>query len=136
MRISIYIGAIAFILTLQVNGQNYIGLHKDEIASLMKETQRDFKLNTGIINKAYNYLKYEDKVNEQTLLFFLDEDDCCTCVRLMSDYTNLNDVTDTLNSKYTRTGENTWTYKEMDVVYTVRLEKEEWYFTVITKKEN
>ena len=135
MRINIYIKSIALILTLQVNAQNFIGLHKDEIARLMEETQRDFILNTGVINKTYNYLKYEDNINEQTLLYFLNEDDYCTCVRLMSDYSNFNDVKDSLNGKYTRKSDNTWTYKEKGEVYTVKLEKGEWFFTVITKKE-
>ena len=135
MRTGIYIGSIALILTMQVNAQNYIGLHKYEIISLMKETQRDFKLNTGVKNKAYNYLKYEDKINEQTLLYFLDDDNNCTLMRLMSDYSNLNDVIDSLNSKYTRKSKNTWTYKEKGKVYTVILEKGEWFFTVVIKKK-
>jgi hypothetical protein len=135
MKVSIYIALIAFVLASCINAQNYVGLHKDEILSLMDETQKDFRLNTGVINKTYNYLKYEDKVKEQTLLFFLDDDDCCTYVRLMSDYANLNDVLDSLNGKYNRHSENKWTYSDEGGVYTVNLKKEEWFFTVNTKKE-
>ena len=134
MRTVIYIASIALILTMQVNAQNYIGLHKHEIISLMKENRRDFKLNTGVINKAYNYLKYEDKITEQTLLYFLDDNNNCTLIRLISDYSNLSDVIDSLNSKYTRKDKYTWTYKEKGQEYTTVLEKGEWYFTVITKK--
>jgi hypothetical protein len=136
MKATIYIiSLIAFLLALRINGQNYIGLHKDEIISLMDETKSDFRLNKGVVNKAYNYLKYEDKVNEQTLLFFLDEDDCCTYVRLMSDYANLSDVLDSLNSNYRKDSEDKWTYRDQDETYTVSLKKEDWFFTVSTKKE-
>jgi hypothetical protein len=135
MKITIYISLIAFLLALRINGQNYIGLHKDEIVSLMDDNQSDFRLNKGVINKVYNYLKYEDKVNEQTLLFFLDKDDCCTCVRLMSDYANLRDVLDSLNSNFSRHSENEWVYRDQGETYTVSLKKEEWFFTVSTKKE-
>jgi hypothetical protein len=135
MRISIYILLITLIIQLQVKGQNYIGLHKNEIASLMKETQREFKLNTGVVNKKYNYLKYEDKINEQTLLYFLNKDDYCTYVRLISDYSNYNSLIDTLNKKYKRKNDNTWIYTDKGVKYIVNLEKEEWFFTINTKKK-
>ena len=135
MKVTIYIGLIAFVLALRIDAQNYIGLHKDEIISMMDETQRDFRLNTGVINNTYNYLKYEDKVNEQTLLFFLDEDDCCTYVRLMSDYANLRDVLDSLDSNYSRHSEDKWTYRDQGETYMVSLKKEDWFFTVNTKKE-
>lgn len=135
MRISIYILLITLIAHLQVKGQNYIGLHKNEIASLMKETQKEFILNTDVVNKKYNYLKYEDRINEQTLLYFLDKDDYCTYVRLISDYSNYNSIIDTLNSKYKRKSENTWIYISEGVKYIVSLEKQEWFFTIHTKKK-
>jgi hypothetical protein len=136
MKVTIYIiSLIAFLLASRINGQNYIGLHKDEVISLMDATQSDFRLNKGVINNTYNYLKYEDKVNEKTLLFFLYEDDCCTYVRLMSDYANLRDVLDSLNSNFSRHMENEWTYMDQGETYTVSLKKEEWFFTVSTKKE-
>ena len=50
MKISIYILLITLTIPLQVTGQNYIGLHKNEIVSLMKETQKEFRLNTDVVN--------------------------------------------------------------------------------------
>jgi hypothetical protein len=135
MKKGIYILLISLTVSLQVNAQNFIGLHKDEIATLMKETQKEFKLNTGVINKKYNYLKYEDKINEQTLLYFLNNDDYCTYVRLISDYSNYNSAIEELNNKYTRENENTWIFKDKGKKYIVCLEKEEWFFTVNTKKK-
>jgi hypothetical protein len=135
MKISIYITLIVFVISLQVNAQNFIGLHKNEIATLMKETQKEFKLNTDVVNKKYNYLKYEDKINEQTLLYFLNKDDYCTYVRLISDYSNYNSAINELNYKYTRKNENTWTFIDEGKKYIVYLEKEEWFFTINTKKK-
>jgi hypothetical protein len=122
-------------MSLQVSAQNFIGLHKDEIVTLMKLTQRDFKLNTDVVNEKYNYLKFEDKINEQTILYFLDQNDYCTYVRFISDYANYNSVIETLNSKYTRKNQNTWTYTDKGQKYIVSLEKEEWFFTVNSKKK-
>ena len=58
-----------------LQAQNYIGMHKDQIIETMKETEKQLKLNTSTVNPHYNYLKYEDKINEITVLFFLSEDD-------------------------------------------------------------
>lgn len=135
MKTGIYILLISLIIPLQGKGQNYIGLHKNEIVSLMKKTQKEFRLNTDVVNKKYNYLKYEDKINEQTLLYFLNKDDYCTYVRLISDYSNYNSLIDTLNTRYKRRNENTWIYTDEGVRYVVYLEKEEWFFTIHTKKK-
>jgi hypothetical protein len=135
MKISIYILLITLIIQFQVKGQNFIGMHKNEIASLMKETQKEFILNKDVVNKKYNYLKYEDRINEQTVLYFLDNNDYCTYVRFISDYSNYNSLIDTLNKKYKRRNENTWIYTDKGVKYIVYLEKEEWFFTINTKKK-
>ncbi len=135
MKKFISILLLAFIILLYIPAQNYIGLHKDELINVMKSTQRNFKLNTDAVNNKYKYLKYEDKINEQTMLFFLSEDNFCTYVRLMCDYVNLNKVIENFNSQYTKTSQYKWTYKENGDVYTVDLEKGEWFFTVSIRKE-
>lgn len=137
LNIRIYILLFALLLSLQVSAQNFIGMHKNEIVKVMKETQKDFRLNTDVVNKKYNYLKFEDRINEQTILYFLDEDDNCTYVRFMSDYSNYNSVLDSLNNKYARKNDNTWKYTDKGNVYMVCMEKGEWFFTInIKKKEN
>jgi hypothetical protein len=131
----LYIISIIF-LTFNGHAQNYIGLHKDEIMQLMRENKRNFKLNTSSVNNAYNYLKYEDNISEQTMLFFLSKEDTCKYLRLMSDYSNLNDVLDNLNSKYTKSGKDKWTYVDKGKNYIVKLDEGDWYFTVTIKPEN
>ena len=37
---------------------------------IIDENYRSFKLNTAFVNNSFNYLKYEDKIREITILFF------------------------------------------------------------------
>jgi hypothetical protein len=115
---------------IEVSAQNYIGIHKDEIIRLMSEKHRNFKLNKDVINRTYNYLKYEDDITEQTILFFLSKDNYCTLVRWISDYANINDFIYMLNKEYTKAGKNNWTYTVNGKNYVIRLEEGEWFFTV------
>jgi hypothetical protein len=39
-----------------------------------------------------------------------------------------------LNQKYRKSGANTWTYAEKGENYSVKMEEEEWYFTITFRK--
>ena len=131
----LYIISVIFMAS-EGHAQNYIGLHKDEIIQLMRENKKNFRLNTSNVNNTYNYLKYEDNISEQTMLFFLTKNDTCKYVRWMSDYSNLNDVLNDLNSEYTKAGKDKWTYVDNGKNYMVTMEEGDWYFTVTIKPEN
>ena len=115
------------------NAQNYIGMHKDQIIQVMKETQINCKLNTTTNNTHYKYLKYEDKISEITILYFLSDDDRCTLIRKMCDYSNINDILAELNKDYTSMGTNVWEYKDNGKTYNVILSEEDWFFTITTR---
>lgn len=115
---------------LQVSGQHYIGLHSDRIATELKRQNPDFRLDNSAVNNTYHYLKFVDDVSEQTMLFFLSDKDVCMYVRWMSDYANLTEITNLLNTEYKKAGEKRWTYSEGDKRFSVTLEEGEWYFTV------
>jgi hypothetical protein len=117
-----------------VSAQHFIGLNPTEIAALMKSEQPQFKLDKSAVNHTYKYLKYVDKISEQTILLFLSDKDICTYVRWMSDYANLNDIIGKLNASYRKTGVNNWSYTQKNEKYTVKLEEEEWYFTITYRK--
>ena len=122
------------LVSVSLCAQNYIGMHKDEIVKTMKESQSSLKLNTSTVNPHYNYLKYEDKINEITMLFFLDEDDKCKLIRKMCDYSNINDVTKELNKTYSPNGRDKWYYMDGDKRFNVILTEEDWFFTVTIKQ--
>lgn len=116
--------------TVNVSAQNYVGLHKDDIIRLMSEKHKNFKQNKDVINRKFIYLKYEDDISEQTILYFLSDKGYCTLVRWMSDYANINDMLVMLNKHYTKTGKNIWTYTRNGKEYVINLEEGEWFFSV------
>lgn len=125
----------ALFLCQTAAAQNYIGLHKEDIAKAMKADHKQFKLNRSTVNPHYNYLKYEDSINEITILFFLSDEDVCTLVRKICDYSNINEIIQELNSLYTAKEQNVWIEKKDGKIYLIELTEEEWFFTVTTKPE-
>jgi hypothetical protein len=71
-----------------------------------------------------------------TALFFIDETGTCKMVRWMSDYSNINDMLDNLNSNYKKLNKNTWYYDHKGARYLLNLEEGEWFFTITTKAAN
>jgi hypothetical protein len=123
-------------LSIQQSGTpNFIGMTKDEVVSTMQKTNPGFDLDEGAVNTTYKYLKFVDRYNEETWLIFLSDDDKCTHTKLISDYSNLKIRTDELNRKYKKAGELKWVFIEKGIVYTVEMKKDEWFFSVVTKKK-
>ena len=116
--------------------QNYIGMSKDEIVKVMNENNPGFDLDEGAVNNTYKYLKYLDKNNEETWLFFLSNENICTHMKLMSDYSNLEIRKNELDKEHKPAGENKWIFINKGTVYIVELKKEEWFFTITTKKKD
>lgn len=126
---------ILLVFSFHASAQNYIGMHKDEIILLMKQNQPNFKLDRNSVNRSYNCIKFVDKISEQTILFFLSQQDKCTYVRWMSDYSNLNEIITELNNKYKKKDKVTWCYMDKGQEYIVKLEKGQWFFTVSIRKK-
>ena len=128
--------AISFLLLLSgaIKSQNMIGYHSDDIKKIMKETQNEFRLNNDTKNEYYNYLKFENRFGTKTFLFFLSENDTCTFSKLMCDYSELKETLKMLNKKYQIVNENKWIEKKNNEKYTITLKKEQWYFTLITRR--
>ena len=116
-------------------GQTFIGMNSADIAASMKASNPQFKLDKSAVNHTFKYLKYVDKITEQTALFFMSDNDICTYVRWMSDYSNLNDMIGMLNRNYKKTAANSWSFVDKGENYTVTLVEDEWYFTVSYRKE-
>jgi hypothetical protein len=114
---------------------NYIGMSKPDIIKAMQKNSPGFDYDDGAVNKTYNYLKFVDRFNEETWLFFLSPDNICTHTKLMSDYSNLKIRTDELNKQYKKAGENIWTGSNKGITYTIELKKEEWFFSILMKQK-
>ena len=115
--------------------ENYIGKHKSEISEIVTENHKRYKLNTAYVNNSFNYLKYEDNIREITVLFFLNDDDTCRMIRVMSDYSNLNDLLEELNANYTKIESKSWQYQAEGKKYAVTLEEGDWFFTISVKEK-
>ncbi len=116
-----------------VKSQHLIGKTKTQIEKEMEASYNDFDLDQSSVNRTYKYLKYVNKITEETLLVFLTADDICSATKLTSDYANLLQVKKQL-SKYKPAEKNKWVYIEKGVKYTVKLKQEEWFFSVFTSK--
>ncbi len=112
---------------------NYIGLDRSDIIKKMKDEKPGF-IQQKVINKTYNYLKYMDTLGERTILIFLSDDNHCTQFKLMSHYVHLGSTIDSLNKEYEKIDKHQWKYTVDGEDILIKLDKGEWFFTVITKK--
>ena len=80
------------LLFFPIVSQSLIGLKKQQLEKEIKVLYPDFTIDNSFVNNSYKYLKYVDKINEQTLLVFLSADDECTSTKLICDYSMLDEV--------------------------------------------
>ena len=127
---------ISFLLLIVGTGksQTLVGYHSDDVKKIMRETQNEFRLNDNTKNEYYNYLKFENRFGTKTFLFFLSENDTCTYTKMMCDYSELKETLGMLNEKYQMVNENKWIEKKNNEKYTITLKKEQWYFTLVTRR--
>jgi hypothetical protein len=124
---------VAFALT--TTGQQLIGLDKGEVKSRIRQAYPGFVPDNSSVNRHFNYLKYIDPVNEQTLLIFMSTSDIVESEKLMSDYMNLRSTRESLDKKFARVGENQWMHKSTGKEFQILLKEEEWYFSVTIRKK-
>ena len=120
--------------SLNVLGQNFVGSHKLEIKKEMKEKYPDFYFSKEVMGKS-SFIKYEDFDGYRTFLFVLNDDGYCKYQMLMCDYSLLKRTIDSLNTSYEYKNDLTWyDYTAGKENFVIRIKKEEWYFSIITKK--
>jgi hypothetical protein len=120
--------------SLNVLAQSFVGKHKLKIKKEMKEHHRDFYFSKEVLGKS-NFIKFEDYDGYRTYLFVLNEDGYCKYHMLMCDYSLLKTTIDSLNKNYEYKENLTWyDYVSGKENFVVKIKKEEWYFSVITKK--
>ncbi|HQH41041.1 MAG TPA: hypothetical protein PLC81_01275 [Bacteroidales bacterium] len=115
------------------SGQYFVGLPKDSVMVHVRKEMRFFLPDNSGKNDMYRYLKFVDKINEETLYCFLSEKDICTSTRLISDYSNLQKRLEWLGKNCKKQNDSTWYYIRDGRKYQTVLRKEEWFFVLITK---
>jgi len=125
--------ALTVALTLHVAGQNYIGLHKDEIRKRAASEYKGFAFDKEVENGNRSFLKYVNVLEEQTLLFVLNDKGYCTSMSRMYNTWLLNQVKADLTKNYRHTDSLTWLEKQNDKEYEIKLKKGEWFLTVSTR---
>ena len=120
--------------SLHVLGQNFVGSHKLEIKKEMKENHQDFYFSKEVMGKS-SFIKFEDYDDLRTFLFVLDDNGYCRYHILMCDYSLLKSTIDSLNKNYEYKKDLIWyDYVSGKQNFEIKIKKEEWYFSVITKK--
>ena len=105
--------------------QNLIGLREKEVMKYMKEKRHDMNYN-NVINSKFNYLKYSDNSENETVLFFLTPDSVCRSVRIICDESIKSQKIKELDSKYVKKGENKWIDKRGSKEYLIEIMEGKW----------
>ena len=121
---------ILFLVSMNLNGQNLIGYSAKDIRQYMDENQKSMTYQNFINNSTFKYLKYSDKYDTQTLLFFLNEQLVCKSIRLVCDKSLKKEKIKECNSLYKKTGDNQWTETKKGKRYLIEMKEEEWSFNV------
>lgn len=108
-------------------------MQKQNIIEQMRKNKPNFN-QQDVINKQYDYLKYEDNMGERTILFFLSNKKQCTKIKLMSDYSYLDQTIDSLNEHYQKIKKHKWKYTRNGEDYVIQLKQKKWYFTLVSQK--
>jgi len=108
-----------------LSGQNLIGYKDSEIRKFMKENKGEMNLNK-VINDRFNYLKYTDNSDSQTILFFLNRDTVCNSIRIICDQGEKYSKIKEYNAAYKKDGENKWIDRRNGKEYHIEIKDEEW----------
>jgi hypothetical protein len=115
-----------------LSGQNLIGFKDFEIKKYMKENQMNLSFNK-VNNDRFNYLKYTDNAETQTLLFFLGTDSVCRSIRIICDSVTKAEKTKEYDTNLKKNGENTWVDRRNGIDYLIEIKDEQWS-SIITIK--
>jgi len=116
------------------SGQNLVGYKAEYIRNYMIEKRSEMN-QEKVINKSFRYLKYSDKYDTQTILFFLNPDSVCQNIRIVCNNSIRDSKIKELDSSYSKRGNNFWIDRQSGKDYYVRLEDEEWSFSINIEPE-
>lgn len=120
---------VILLFSISTAAQNLVGLKSTEIMEYMKNNKGELKPEK-VVNSQFNYLKYTDGGNMQTVLFFLNRDSVCRSVRVICDLALKNEKINELNTIYKKSGENRWTDNRDGKEFSIDFKVDKWSFTV------
>jgi hypothetical protein len=91
----------------------------------MRENYSDMNYN-NVVNSKFNYLKFTDNLETQTMLFFLNPDSVCKSVSIVCETYMKPDKVKEFNSLYTKCGENNWISKRDGKEYLIKITDRKW----------
>ncbi|MBN2519265.1 MAG: hypothetical protein JXB17_02075 [Bacteroidales bacterium] len=122
------------LMVQQPGSLNFIGYNKKDIKENMRKLKSDFYFNKEFETSEAKIIKYTDLIETKTLLYVLDENENCRYYLIMYDLSYYNLILKELNSNYKQLSDNKWIEEIDGKIFTKSISKNEWYFTVITKK--
>jgi len=108
-----------------LSGQNLIGYKDFEIRKFMRENKGEMNFNK-VTNDRFNYLKYSDNSDSQTILFFLNQDTVCNSIRIICDESEKNNKIKEYNATYKKKGDNKWIDRRNGKDYIIAIKEEKW----------
>jgi hypothetical protein len=116
------------------SGQNLIGYNSNVIRSYMTANRKDLNMDK-VNNTSFKYLKYSDKYDTQTVLFFLSSDSVCFNIRMICNNNIRSAKMKELDSAFLKKDEKSWIDRRTNKNYLITLVDEEWSFTVTIEPE-
>src|SRR3972149_4435660 len=130
-----YIIGLTIGLTVSQNVQfGHIGLQSDELKNIMLNQNMEFYFNKEIDLKKGKVIKYENEEKTKTLLYVFDKQNCCRYYVIIYDYIYLDEITIDLDNNHEKIDDNIWIENLNDQKFEIILKKEDWFFSIITKK--
>ncbi|HOW39045.1 MAG TPA: hypothetical protein PL123_00785 [Bacteroidales bacterium] len=123
-----------YLIVFGAASQNLVGYTSGEIVAYMKAKKIDMN-RENVTNSTFRYLKYSDKYDTETVLFFLNPDSVCRSVRIVYNNSIKSSKIRELDSMYSRTGEKAWKDMQKGKNYIVKLSEDDYSFSVTIEPE-
>ncbi|MGD9976978.1 MAG: hypothetical protein AB7S54_03490 [Bacteroidales bacterium] len=119
-----------WLIQLLADGQNYIGMHRNEIVRLTPKEYKGFVFDKEVKNADRSFIKFVNAIDEQTLLFMVNGKGICTSVSRMYNTWLYGQVYSDLEKNYIKVAANTWVEHKNGKEYEIKLKRGEWFITV------
>jgi len=125
---------ILFMTGFSSNGQNLVGYSAKDIRKYMSKNRSEMNIE-NVTNKTFSYLRYSDRYDTETILFFLRDDSVCYNMRIVCSKNIRSSKIKELDSVYSRTGENIWADRRSGKNYNISLVDDDWSFSISIESE-